>query len=73
MFATALYKVYVIWTFCCTGKIVFMKCEDMSTCQWPSKGKIKCTYKVSDEVPNQGLQEKLCKAEQDYFGAPGIG
>ena len=45
----------------------------MSTCQWPSKGKIKCTYKVSDEVPNQGLQEKLCKAEQDYFGAPGIG
>jgi hypothetical protein len=25
MFVTALYKVYVIWTFCCTGKIVFMK------------------------------------------------
>ena len=25
MFVTALYKVYVIWTFCCTGNKAFMK------------------------------------------------
>jgi len=25
MFVTALYNVYVIWTFCCTGNNAFMK------------------------------------------------
>jgi len=55
MFVTALYKVYVIWTFFCTGNKAFMKIYQWF--YWTSNPQF---WEKSQPVP--GSQEQSCSA-----------